>query len=304
MKRHSILSGTLLVGSAIVAGCGHAPSLASAHAPAAALQSAALHTGNLRVRATIDPFRVQDLAGGGYTLADVATVTLTVSDKNGNVLATQTLDASDVNDQITFSNLPLGEVVVLAQARDANGNLISTDADSQTTVDVTSDGTNVVSLLVQLADKTQPTMNATFNGIDVIPGDLLSPGPVTISTSSAPTTSTSSGSASTSSTGTSPGSTSSTASSGSSSTSSTTSTSSGSGSSATSTASGSTSTSGSTSATSGSSTSSAPTWDASTYYTVGQEVAYNGLLWKCIDASQGIIPSSASWGSWSEVGPA
>lgn len=263
MKRNSIFSSTLLVSSAIVAGCGHAPAQAPLRASSPAVE-AALRAGTLRVRANLAAYKTQDLAGGGYTAADVSTVTLTVSDESGNVLATSTLNQSDLSDTITFSNLPIEVVKVLAQAANADGELISVDTDSTTTVDVTADGSNVVSLLVQLADKTQPTINVSFSGIDVLPGDLISPGAVTISTSSAsPTSSTGTGSVSTSTSG---------------------------------------STSTSTSSTSSPSTS-VSTWDDAATYQFGQEVVYNGFVWEAEDLIQpGNAPGS--WPMWTEIGPA
>ena len=198
MKRYHLFPVSILVGSAIVAGCGHLPSFSGPGAAAAPRVSSRQRTGALRVRTQVVPYRViQDVAGGGYGIADVQTVTLTVSDASGSVLDTDALGSSDLSDTVTFSSLPLEVVTILAQASDAEGNPISVDADSTTTVDVAPDSTSVVSLVVQLADKTQPTMDETFDGIDVLPGNLLSPGPVTISTSSPPVSPAGSGSAAT-----------------------------------------------------------------------------------------------------------
>jgi len=145
-------------------------------------------TGTLLVRTRVAGYRVMDVAGGGWSAADIATLGVSVKDAQDSLLATTTLSGGDVNDQISFVNLPIGVLTVICEARDGDGNKISVDENglSQAVVTVTESGVTTANLTVQLGDRVEQTQNATFHGIGVTPGNLLTAGPVEISTASEP----------------------------------------------------------------------------------------------------------------------
>jgi len=180
--------GTMAVGA-----CGHRgeSTVAGLFQPRAAYQSSKIvdassqgRTGTLVVRTRLGGFRVQDVPGGGWTLADVHQLTLRVLDSQNTELATATLTGDEVDNQVVFANLPVGILTIAIQARNAAGTVISLDDQSRATVIVTENGVSSVTLSVQLGDLVQEGQNVVFNGITVLPGNLITPGAVTIATAS------------------------------------------------------------------------------------------------------------------------
>ncbi|MBM3269943.1 MAG: hypothetical protein FJZ01_20100 [Candidatus Sericytochromatia bacterium] len=194
MKRSSrVATGLAVLGTIAVAACGQrgGSTVAGQFVPDFRPQRIVVakplttgKTGTLQLRARLAGFRVQDVPGGGFTILDVHSLLVTVKDSQDNVLATATLTGEEVDDQLTVSNLPVGTIVVLVQARNAEGMVISVDAQSMASVIITESGVSSVTLSVQLGDLTQQGESLMFNGIAVVPGALITPGAVTIATAS------------------------------------------------------------------------------------------------------------------------
>lgn len=173
---------------ALTAGCGRL-GLPAGQGPAVSVRN----LGTLVVRPVFaaSNFRVQDvLPGQGYQSNEIASLTLTVRSNSGSVVATATLSGSAIYSLVTFSNLAIGTYVILCEAFDGQGTKISLDGNSVANVTVTESSVSTVDLQVQLADKSDVTQSAAFAGITVIAGNLVTSGPVTITTSPVFTTQT------------------------------------------------------------------------------------------------------------------
>ena len=182
MKRQIWLAASVLLGSTTLAACGAAPA-AMSHAGPAVAQASAQRSLSVAVRPEIKTagYRTQEVVTP-YTAADVDHVTLTVTDASGNVTASATVPQAEIGQVVTLTNLaPNTTYTILCQAFDVDGNQISVDAQSQTTVTVADDDVLApITLTVQLQD-------VVFSGvatgtINVVDGTVLPPsGPVTIS---------------------------------------------------------------------------------------------------------------------------
>ncbi len=181
MKRQIWIAASVLVSSAALAACGAAPAALS-HAGPAVAQASARHALSVAVRPEIKTagYRTQEVVTP-YTAADVDHVTLTVTDAAGNENASTTVPQAEIGQVVTLTNLaPNTTYTVLCQAFDAEGNLISVDAQSQTTLTVGDDDVLApVTLTVQLQDVV--FSGVATGGINVVDGTVLPPsGPVAI----------------------------------------------------------------------------------------------------------------------------
>lgn len=176
MKKPLLVTTVILVSSAGLAACGRAPSAPSRPGIQAAPSAAFARDLSVAVRLEIRAAGIRTQAVvTPYTGADVDHLVIAVMDPQGNTQASLTVPQAQIGRVLTLTNLaPDTTYTIACRAYDASGDLVSVDAQSQTTLAVGNDDVLApITLDVQLQDK---VFNGVATGaISVADGTVLPP---------------------------------------------------------------------------------------------------------------------------------